>query len=588
MGRNSPQASCVNTSRRYFDREIGSDKKKWKNKLPVALIYPNHYNLGMSNLGLQLVYRLLNQDPLLVAERIFLPKSGEKPVSVESGRPLADFPLLLFSISFEQDYQNLLELLYMAAIPPLAADRPGDNQHISTLGKGGFPLLIAGGVATFINPEPLAPFIDLFVIGEAEPVLRQIMTQISSVIDSLPKNKLLLKLAENYTSCYVPSFYQIEYGTGGQLLSMAPKAGYGTIPERVKKSTLSSPGEFAGHSEIITPEAEFADLYMTELGRGCSRGCRFCAAGFVYRPPRLWSADAIISSLAERPERARRVGLLGMEMARSDNLAQIADYLLKESCSLSFSSLRADAISPSLLELLSKSDLKSAAIAPDGGSERLRRVINKGITETDVLTAAENLLKCGIKNLKLYFMIGLPTENTNDLEEMVGLIKKVKGKMLELGRAKGRLSNLSLSINCFVPKPWTPFQFFPMQPVSALKQKLKFLRTRLAGEANIKFKSEKPDKAFFQAILARGDRRVGELLLTMVQNRCSWKQAFKMKQLNPDDFALRQRGPDELFPWEIIDHNIDRKYLWAEYRKALSAKTTAPCDTVRCKRCGVC
>ena len=588
MGRNSPQASGETNSRRYFDQEIGSVRKKWKNKLPVALVYPNHYKLGMSNLGYQLVYRLLNQHPSYVAERVFLPETNEKPLSIESGRPLADFPLLLFSVSFEQDYPNLISLLGMAGLPPLAADRTAKNQTIAAAGKGGLPLVIAGGVATFINPEPLAPFIDLFIIGEAEPILAQIMEQISSAIDHHTKEKLLLMLAGNFTGCYVPSFYQVEYGAGGQLLSMAPKAAYKSLPKRIKKSTLASPGKFAGHSEILTPEAEFADLYMTELGRGCSRGCRFCAAGFVYRPPRLWSADAIVNSLAEKPAKAARVGLLGMEMAHSENLAKIADFMLKESCSLSFSSLRADAISPALLELLGKSGLKSAAIAPDGGSERLRRVINKGITETDILAAAENLLKCGINNLKLYFMIGLPTETTADLEEMIDLIKKVKEKMLELGRAKGRLSNLSLSINCFIPKPWTPFQFFPMEPVSSWKQKLKFLRSRLAGEPNIRFKSEKPEKAFLQAILARGDRRVGKALLAMVQNRISWKQAFKAARLNPDDFTLRQRHPDELFPWEIIDHNIDRKYLWAEYLKALSAKTTVPCDTARCKRCGVC
>jgi radical SAM superfamily enzyme YgiQ (UPF0313 family) len=449
-------------------------------------------------------------------------------------------------------------------------------------------LVIAGGVATFINPEPLASFVDLFIIGEAEPVLPQVMTQISADIDTVDKENLLLKLASTFSSCYVPSFYEEEYDSKGQLLSISPKAGFNSIPGRIKKTTLSSPGEFAGHSEILTPEAEFSDLFMTELGRGCSRGCRFCAAGFIYRPPRLWSADSIVNSLATRPDRSKRVGLLGMEMARSENLVQIADFLLEESCSLSFSSLRADKINPSLLKLLGKSNLKSAAIAPDGASERLRRVINKGITEKDVLLAAENLIISGIKNLKLYFMIGLPTETSADLEEMVDLIKKVKAKMLELGRIKGQLSNLTLSVNCFIPKPWTPFQFHPVDPVATWKQKLKFLRSEIAGVPNIKFNNEKPENAFFQAVLARGDRKVGMALLTMVQNRCTWKQAFKIEQIQAENYVLRKRTLEEAFPWEIIDHGIDRKYLWAEYQKALLGKKTVPCDTAKCKRCGVC
>jgi radical SAM superfamily enzyme YgiQ (UPF0313 family) len=277
-----------------------------------------------------------------------------------------------------------------------------------------------------------------------------------------------------------------------------------------------------------------------------------------------------------------------MEMARPEDVALIADYLSNQSCSLSFSSLRADIISSSLLELLGSSKLKSAAIAPDGGSERLRLVINKGITEKDVLAAAEILVKKGIQNLKLYFMIGLPTESQSDLDEMVDLIMKVKNKILTVGRARGRLSTLTLSINCFIPKPWTPFQFHPMEKVALLKQKLKFLRKKIAAEPNIRIKTESPEKAFFQAVLSRGDRRVGHALLSMVLNNCTWKQAFAKENINPDYYTLRQRGATEPLPWEIIDHGIERQYLWSEYQKALRGKKTVPCDTSHCKRCGVC
>ena len=543
----------------------------------------------MSNLGFQLVYSLLNKNDSIVAERIFLPESsGAKPLSIESGRPLADFPLLFFSVSFEQDYQNLIMMLELSGIPPLTAERTEKSQAVTARAAGGQPLLIAGGVATFMNPEPLAPFVDLFIIGEAEPVFDSVINRLLPGIGRKNKDELLAEIGTNLHGCYVPALYDVAYDSDGLVRAYTPKEDYADLPLRIKKVHLDSPGNIAGHSKILTPLAEFSDLFMTELGRGCSRGCRFCAAGFIYRPPRLWEAETIINAIDSRPDGTSKVGLLGMEMARSEDVALIADHLSNQSCFLSFSSLRADIIDSSLLKLLGSSNLKSAAIAPDGGSERLRLVINKGITENDVLAAAEILVKKGIQNLKLYFMIGLPTETQSDLDEMVGLIMKVKKKILSVGRARGRLSTLTLSINCFIPKPWTPFQFHPMEKVASLKQKLKFIRRKIAGEPNIRIKTENPEKAFFQAVLSRGDRRVGPVLLSMILNNCSWRQAFVMENLNPDAYALRQRDATEPFPWEIIDHGIERKYLWSEYQKALEEKTTVPCDTSRCKRCGVC
>ena len=385
----------VGGNREQFFHEKGSIKKKWKNRVPIALIYPNKYGLGMSNLGFQLVYKLLNQDDAIVAERIFLPESDSKPVSIESNRPLADFPLLFFSVSFEQDYQHMLMLLEMSGIPSLASERTKKSQDITAIAAGGQPLVVAGGVATFMNPEPLAPFVDLFIIGEAEPILNPVMALLLQGIARKNKKELLEEIGTNLPGCYAPELYQVTYDSDGAFLSNTPQKDYPKLPQRIKKVLLDSPGNVAGHSNILTPLAEFSDLFMTELGRGCSRGCRFCAAGFIYRPPRLWKAQSIINAIDSRPDDTSRVGLLGMEMARSKDVALIADYLSHQSCSLSFSSLRADIINSSLVELLGSSNLKSAAIAPDGGSERLRLVINKGITENDVLAAAEILTKKG-------------------------------------------------------------------------------------------------------------------------------------------------------------------------------------------------
>ncbi len=576
--------------RSLFDKETGSEKRKWKDRLPVALIFPNTYRLGMSNLGFQLVFSRLNRHPAIVCERFFQGEGLAAPLSVESNRPLKDFPILLFSVSFEHDFLTVVDLLRQGGIAPLAAERRRQGGV-----EPGTPLVIGGGVATFINPEPLAPFMDLFVLGEIEPVAEALIEQLFAFVDrdsTLGTNRLatgerLRLLAQTLPGCYVPSLYHPRYGADGRLEAVEVEPG---IPARVGKNV--HPGSaMAGHSQILTPETEFADIHLVELGRGCSRSCRFCAAGFVYRPPRLWQPEAIMAAIAARPADTRKVGLLGMEMARPEELRAISDFLLQESCSLSFSSLRADVIRGPLLELLSRSELKTAVIAPDGGSERLRRVINKGITAADCLQAAADLAEAGIYTLKLYFMIGLPTETDEDLAELVALVREIQEVVMAIGRRRGRICRLALSVNCFVPKAWTPFQFAGFGPVEALKAKIKFLRKGLAGLHHLQLVVDQPDNAYFQAMLARGDRRVGMVLLALSEQGGNWRQVCRQAGLEPDFYAVRPREQHELLPWEIVDHGIDRSYLWHEYRQALDARPSRPCEigvNTKCRRCGVC
>jgi radical SAM superfamily enzyme YgiQ (UPF0313 family) len=454
-------------------------------------------------------------------------------------------------------------------------------------------------VAVFMNPEPLASFADLIVIGEAEPVLPALMDRIGALLGGgTPRREMIREIAATVAGSYAPALYAFRYAPDGRVLALEHESG---APARVRRSFLSSVAT-AAHSQLLSPEAELG-MFMTELGRGCSRGCRFCAAGFIYRPPRLWSEEQVLGGLQDRPPEFDRIGLLGMEMADAAVLDRIADFLADNSCRLSFSSLRADRISTTLLELLAASQLKSAAIAPDGASQRLRRVINKGLDEEDLVAAGVRLVRAGIVNLKLYVMLGLPTETVEDLDELAAMVRRLQQEILPIGRQRGRVSELTLSVNSFVPKPWTPFQFLPfggLEPefalrcrdakkaVLALQGKIKYLRESLAPLANLRIKVDRPERVLQQAVLARGDRRLGPVLLAMAVQGLSLKAALRRFGLGEWEYAIRPRAEEELLPWEVIDHGITRQYLWQEYRRGLAGKATSPCVPASCSRCGAC
>ena len=557
-----------------LDREQGTIVKKWKDRFPVALVFPNVYRLAMSNLGMQIVYRLANDFPGIVCERVFLPEDETTPKSVESGRLLSDFPLVLCALSFEQDYENLVRLFLLAGIELFAEKR---NPHSFSAGD---PLVVGGGVATFINPEPLADFFDLFLIGDAEVLLPDFL---QSILDLQQHNrKKILQSMAGFDGVYIPSFYEYLWQDG--MFTGFKVLEEGSFP--VKKRVCYDV-EVSGHSEILTTETEFSEMFIVELGRGCSRGCRFCAAGFVYRPPRKWQASAIIKGIQERPERCQKVGLLGMEMTDGASMSVVSEYLLSQACLLSFSSLRADAMTPELVALLGQSRLKTAAIAPDGGSERLRRVINKGLTRKHLLDAAKVLVEAGVVNLKLYFMIGLPTETDEDLDELITLVEEVKTAIDFLGRKRGRLTTIIVSLNSFVPKGATPFQYAEFAGVKVLKKKIKRVRMGLKSLSNVRLNVDKPENAFYQAVLSRGDRSLGSALVELVKSGRNWKHVFASCGIDIHD-VVRQRGQDEYFCWNSIDHGMNAAYLWKEYQKAMAEKSTVVCSTMKCKRCGVC
>ncbi len=584
---------------KQFPDETGAVRKKWTGRLPIALLYPNLYPVAMSNLGFQLVYAALNAQEEVVCERFVYPARGTAFRSLESSRPLTDFPLVFAAISFEHDYPRLAAMLAAGAIPPLAADRA------ERIGPG-MPLVLFGGVAMFINPEPLAAFADLIAIGEAEALLPSLLTVLRDWPDAA-RTELIRRAAVSGIGCYAPALYRFDYDEDGVLTHIDAEEG---LPSRVVKAVAAAPA-IAGHSRLYSRQAEL-DMHMVELGRGCSRGCRFCAAGYVYRPPRLWRRDAIAGALAQRPREVPRIGLLGMEMTPDTETAHVAESLLNQGCLLSFSSLRADRLSPQLLAILGKSELKSAAIAADGASERMRRIINKNISAQDLREAAVRLVEAGIFHLKIYVMIGLPGEQEEDLFEFADLIRSIRAAILPLGRARGRLTELSLSLNCFVPKAWTPFQYcaFGGDPavdqgsrapgeqvrlaLFSLQDKIRLLRRLLQGEANLHCSSDSPEQALEQAVYARADRRIAPVLLARGLGRMSFKAAMKRHCDRGRDgfamwhYALRPRSRDELFCWDVIDHGFVPDYMWQEYERAMRGLATAPCEPERCRRCGVC
>lgn len=545
----------------------------------------------MSSLGFQLIYTLLNERDDSVCERFFLPEKEAALVSLESGRPLHDFHLVLFSISFEHDFLNIVKFLLAGGIEPFVSARKTSPEPS--------PLIGFGGVATFMNPEPIAPFADFMVIGEAEPIIDTFIDYLINSKDKISRSALLLGAAKNFDGIYVPSLYSPIYEEAGKCSGMSAETNIPVRIRRVSQGVCKS----AGHSELLSPQAEFSNLYMTELGRGCSRGCRFCAAGFIYRPPRLWDADAVIQGLQKRGDDVRRIGLLGMEMANSKTLGEISSYLLDSGCALSFSSLRADRINDKLLQLLSQSELKSVAIAPDGTSERLRAVINKGLDQEDLLRGARRLVEAGIFKLKLYVMVGLPTETCEDLQEFIDLIGLLKGLIDPLGKQRGRLTEILVSVNCFVPKPWTPFQYHPFgigkrlkdgetypakDALAQLKEKIVYLKKGVRQFANVHLQADKPDNAMFQALLSRGDRRIADVLNDMALHNIPWKKSMRNHNLNIEEYILCGSEGESYFPWYIIDHGMSHEYLWKEYNKGLREAPSEPCDTSICRRCGVC
>jgi radical SAM superfamily enzyme YgiQ (UPF0313 family) len=563
-----------------LDSEIGTIRKSWTDRVSIALVYPNSYAAGMANLGFQSVYRLLNDYDGLVCERVFVPDIGthapsnRRPriLSVESGRPLSDFEVIAFSISFENDFLHVLRLIELAGLP-LRSNARGDSH----------PLLIAGGVACLLNPEPLAPVIDCFLIGEGEALFSPLSDLLGR---HLNKQALLSRLAADVPGAYVPAFYDVTWHPDGTLADMVPNRD--EARPTVRRVYLNDLSDIPSSTVIVSPASAFDASFLTEVSRGCPHGCRFCSAGYIYRPPRFRSADCLRQEFEKAAAITDRIGLVGTSISDYKDIGVLCSRPEFASIRFSYSSLRADAITDDHLRVLSQSGTKTATIAPDGGSERLRRVINKGITEDQILTATGDLIRAGIPNLKAYFMIGLPGETSADMDETLDLCKKIKAVFLDASREKGHMGRITIAVSSFVPKAFTPFQWSAMDTVPVLKKKIEALKKGLNRIPNLTVNADSPRGAFIQALLSRGDRRVGDLLLAAHERQGNWAMTFKETGFPVDHYIHRERNKDERFPWDFIDHGIKKSFLRDEYNRALQGRTSLPCPMKACTRCGVC
>lgn len=542
---------AVREARQRLEKERGTIYKDWGGRIHIALIYPNSYYLGMSNLGFQTIYSILNSHDNIVCERVFWEpqkRKLEQPISLESQRPLPDFDVLAFSISYELDYFNVVQILKASRMPLLASER--DERH---------PLIIAGGPCVTANLMPLSSFFDCFAIGEGEAILPIFIPTLTEGIEG-KKDELLKKLAL-LPGIYIPSKYD---------------------GKPVKRQWLADLDSVATTSVILTPDTEFANVYLIEIARGCGWGCRFCLAGFQFRPFRFRPLDRLIKQAENGLKCTNRIGLLAAAVSDHPEVGELAHMLHRMNAEISVSSLRFRPFSQALLRALAKSGAQTITLAPEAGSERLRRIINKCVAESDIVEAVDKIAGLGIRQIKLYFMIGLPTETDADIDETIRLILALKE------RVEGTVTRITITAEPFVPKAGTPFQWLPMASEDMLTERMNRIKNALA-KSGIEVRGESVGWSLIQGVLARGDAKLGSVLANMQRNSlASWRKTLGECDLDANFYIHRELPFSEPLPWSVLDSGVKLDYLKGELEKAHRSIETLPCPPTECHECGVC
>jgi len=545
--------------------EEGAVRKDWGGRVSVALVYPNTYAVGMSNLGFQTVYERLNALPDAVCERVFFPdpedtdefsRTGTEPFSLESLRPLREFDIIGFSVTYEGDYINVLRLLGMAGIPVRSADR-----------GPGHPLVLMGGVCAFSNPEPMAPFMDAVAVGEGEELVGEIVAAYAEARAGSPDalRRQVIERLKPLQGMYVPAAYAVSYAADGTIEAVVPREP--EVPAVIVKRRLKDVNLFETRSMLKSPKAEYGHMALLEVGKGCGRGCRFCLEGQVYRPVRHRSLEALRESVAQIAKESKRVGLVGACVSDYPWIGELMKMLEEYGVEVSISSLRADSLTEDLVASLQRGGHRTLTMAPEAGTERLRRVVRKVITDEQIYAACDLLRKYGMPNLKCYFMIGQPTETIEDVEAIPDLARRMLERLRVPGPDGHPFGKLTLSVSSFVPKPWTPFQWAAFDEPRDLEAKLEVIKSG-ARRIQVRVVHENPREAGLQALLARGDRRVADFLEIAARMDGDWRRALREWDGDPAFYARRERAADEIMPWDHFDVGVKKAGLLREWQRA--------------------
>ena len=526
-------------SKTILDQELLLFQPRKSDDIAVALIYPNCYEVGINNLGFQTVFRMLNQLPGLYAERAFLYPPPFTPVArtLESNRSLSDFDCLAFSVAFELDLLHLVRILQQTGIPVLAQDRSSGN----------YPLIAAGGMVMFMNPMPAAPFLDVIFIGEAEGLLENFTAVlVQARRDRWTRTEILQKLAV-IKGLYVPAHHDP------------------TRFESIERNYRLDMNGIPNSSAVIARTGTFKNMYLIEAGRGCPRGCRFCAAGYVYRPYRVNTLRQIENSVNPQYWKNRPVGVVGSAVSDYKELPALLEWIIEQQGKLGISSFRIDELNSKNINLFERGGLRSIAVAPEAGSERMRRVIHKPVSEQDIVQGARLLARSRIQNLKLYFMLGLPFEQEQDLQALVDLA----GTINEIYNEKGSTGSVKISCNAFVPKAFTPFQWSRMEEEEEIDRKRNYLRRQFKKFNKVRFSPAKSTREdILQGILSRGDQRLAGLMQLLAQDMNNWKKQAAEIGFEYKSFLHRDWNYQDRLPWDLIKGPVPKEYLWKEWQRA--------------------